>query len=248
MKSKRFKSCSVEACERNAHSDASGIKDYCNAHYKRIRKYGTPKGGFHSADNTGTCSLAECELPALNLGLCSKHYQRQYYNGTTESALGDNRGGPDLFIMQEALKYKGTPCLIWPYYRNANGYGVIASKREGQTTIASRRICELVHGPAPTPEHHAAHLCGKGHLGCVAPEHVRWATSQENSDDTIEHGTNKIKARGEAHLSAKLTEADVRAVRKLLVELTHKQIAARYGVKPETIAAISARKTWAWLE
>lgn len=40
-------------------------------------------------------------------------------------------------------------------------------------------MCELFHGPAPTPEHEASHLCDQNWL-CVMPFHLIWETKKEN--------------------------------------------------------------------
>jgi hypothetical protein len=44
---------------------------------------------------------------------------------------------------------------------------------------AARVMCELVHGPAPTPEHEASHLCTDEWL-CICPDHLAWETRVEN--------------------------------------------------------------------
>lgn len=44
---------------------------------------------------------------------------------------------------------------------------------------AARLMCELFHGPAPTPEHEASHLCDDNWC-CVHPWHLMWETKREN--------------------------------------------------------------------
>jgi hypothetical protein len=61
----------------------------------------------------------------------------------------------------------------------------------GHFERATRVMCKLAHGPAPTPKHHAAHSCGKGHEACINPKHLRWATPRENAADAKLHGTFK---------------------------------------------------------
>ena len=50
---------------------------------------------------------------------------------------------------------------------------------------------------------------------------------------------------GEKHPLAKLTSADVHAIRKS--RGTHRDIARRYGVSESTIYRLKARLSWAWL-
>lgn len=53
--------------------------------------------------------------------------------------------------------------------------------RNGRTVLAHRAVCELYHGPPPTPEHEAGHIClgGENSL-CVNPAHVEWQSPEEN--------------------------------------------------------------------
>lgn len=41
----RFTPCSVPGCNRNAHRDARGSRGWCQMHYFRWRRHGTPTGG-----------------------------------------------------------------------------------------------------------------------------------------------------------------------------------------------------------
>jgi hypothetical protein len=54
------------------------------------------------------------------------------------------------------------------------------------------------------------------------------------------------RAQGEAHGSAKLTESDVRAIRRS--KLTRRALAALYGVSPTNIGLICNRRSWASVE
>lgn len=147
------------------------------------------------------------------------------------------------FIHEVALQHEGNDCLKWPFGRGPAGYGgtVII---DGKKFLVSRYICELVNGPPPTPKHEAAHSCGKGHEGCIAPEHLEWKTHTENMADTILHGTHN---RGERHGCVKLTEAAVREILALKGIETQSKLAARFGVDPSTISYIHAGRRWAWL-
>jgi hypothetical protein len=96
--------------------------------------------------------------------------------------------------METAIAFTGDGCLDWPFAATKAGYAKITIWHR-QEQVA-RRVCEEVHGPPPTPEHHAAHSCGRGHLGCISPAHVRWATPSENLLERRNHGTAPI---GEKH-------------------------------------------------
>jgi hypothetical protein len=38
----RYKKCTVTECNGNAHRDAEGKLNYCNIHYQRHRRHGSP--------------------------------------------------------------------------------------------------------------------------------------------------------------------------------------------------------------
>lgn len=166
---------------------ASGRHAWCKACSMAAKKVW---GGARTA----TCSCDGCEAKPFVKGLCYRHWYR-------DRKYGDPRGGPTearepaRWLAEVALPYSGDECLIWPFARQKDGYPVIS--HEGRAYGAHRRLCELVNGPPPTPQHQAAHGCGKGHLGCITNRHLRWATPAENCADKVIHGTNRPGKGGE---------------------------------------------------
>jgi hypothetical protein len=130
-------------------------------------------------------------------------------------------------------------CLIWPFFRDKHGRGVL--HQEGEH-YAHRLMCKLVKGEPPTPGHGTAHSCGAGHLGCVNPHHLSWKTQAENLGDCAEHGTqpkNRVGARG--HFS----KHEVEQIRRLLETHTHLAIARMYRVTESTISDIARGRYYA---
>jgi hypothetical protein len=146
------------------------------------------------------------------------------------------------FVNEVAMRHTSNDCLTWPYAKNSKGYGSLCV--DGKMVRTHRYVCELLHGAPPTPEHEAAHSCGKGHLGCIAPGHLSWKTRVENMADKLVHGSHN---RGERHNLVKLTEAAVREIISLRGEETQSRLAERFGVAQQTIAHIYAGRNWAWL-
>jgi hypothetical protein len=70
-------------------------------------------------------------------------------------------------------------------------------------------------------------------------ENLRWDTTRNNQLDRIKHGTSN---RGERCATAKLTEAQVRAI--LVDTRLQREIAADYGVRENTISRIKSGKRW----
>ncbi len=190
------------------------------------------------------CSIPDCgKSGKLRRGWCEAHHSRWRRHGDPFA------GGPlsprhqaQRFFRETVLTYEGNECLAWPFWCDENGRGKV--RWDGWDQIVSRLVCEMVKGPPPTPEHQAAHSCGRGHLGCVTKGHVSWKTPVENNADKIAHGTH---TRGEDHSVAKLTEAQVIEIRALRGAKSQRLIAEQFGVTQSQVCQIHTRKSWAWL-
>lgn len=191
------------------------------------------------------CSIPGCGKPVDSWGWCHPHYLRWRRHGDPLAgrSAGTGRGVATRYLNEVVLCHTGDECLIWPFSRNSNGYGQINRSRRPQ--IVSRLVCERLYGPAPTPTHQAAHSCGKGHEGCVSPKHLRWATPVGNQADRLEHGTHN---RGERCGAAKLTDGEVREIRRLKGAMLIREIAEQFGISPGNIGNIFHGRTWAWLK
>lgn len=134
------------------------------------------------------CILEECSRPAnvsgAALGMCRPHYKRYKAHGDPRAGRTPN-GEREDFLRDVVFPFEGSECLFWPFPTISNGYPVLW--RDGGSVYAHRIVCEHRYGPPPTPEHEAAHSCGNGHLGCVHPGHLRWATQIENAADKRLH-------------------------------------------------------------
>lgn len=191
---------------------------------------------------TRTCSIPDCGKPHDARGWCQMHYLRWKRHG---DPLGDGKTSPGdrmRFFTDVVLPYQGDGCLSWPYSRNRAGYGRMTVN--GRSASVCRAVCEAMYGPPPTPNHEAAHSCGKGHEGCVNPRHLRWATSAENKADQVFHGTAPF---GEQNPAARLSDADVFRIRGLRGKMSRPQIAALFGITPHHVTAIQVRRAWAHL-
>lgn len=185
------------------------------------------------------CSIPGCGKAFLAKGFCNAHYKRWQRHG---DPLGGRTpdGEPLAFLEAAVLPSEGDGCLIWPYSKCGKGYARIW--REGKMRCVSRIVCWAERGPPPTPEHEAAHLCGKGHLACCNPKHLVWKTRSENQADRLIHGTH---SRGERSGCSKLTEAEVTEIRASTTPTA--KLATKYRVSQQQILDIKARKSWAWM-
>lgn len=186
-----------------------------------------------------TCEVESCDNPARTRGLCSKHYYRLLKHGDPQRLVKLTNGETLRYFNEVVLLYEGHDCLIWPYSRT-KGYGVMTI--DGHRAYVHREACIKVHGHPPTPNHLAAHNCGNGHQGCCNPTHVYWATNAENQKDRVRDGTYQF---GELNPTAKLTEADVLAIRAMKGEKLQREIADMFGISRENVSAIHRNKSWA---
>lgn len=188
---------------------------------------------------TAKCSIGGCGKQVVSRGWCEGHYKR-WLRHRDPTAGNTSPGEPERFL-RYALTYDGEKCLIWPFARNEGRAAIWAA---GRVQLVSRLVCEDRHGPPPGPAHEAAHGCGRGHDGCVARKHLRWATHIENEADKVAHGT---LAFGERNGSARLTEEDVINIRRLKGTATQQAIADSYRVSRQLISHIHRGKGWTWL-
>lgn len=189
------------------------------------------------------CSIEGCGKGVAKRGWCSPHYQRWRRTGDPRPRVHRTaKGEPLAWLIANAINPQVDGCVIWPFVRDQKGYGLFGAG--GKRYRAHRWACERVNGPAPTLEHQAAHSCGNGHLGCVSGNHLRWATPQENAADRIEHGGYQ---RGATHPHARLTPAQVLAIRRLHGLVGAAEVARLFGVTTGAIYAVWKRENWAWL-
>lgn len=123
------------------------------------------------------------------------------------------------------------------------GYRVIGWYRPaplGRLTVHVHvMVCETFHGPRPAG-HQAAH--GNGDPVDNRAVNLRWATVAGNAADRIRHGT---QLRGVANPRARLTERDVRVIRRAAaLRIRQRAIAERYGISVPTVQAIIYRRNW----
>lgn len=120
-------------------------------------------------------------------------------------------------------------CWNWKGSIAANGYGRVSGK------LAHRLIYQ--HNVGPIPEGlEVQHICNNRR--CCNPKHLKLGTHKENMAFMAVTGSNK----GEKHSGAKLTKADVLAIRKSAESVY--VLAKRYSLHPDYVRLVIKRVTW----
>lgn len=132
---------------------------------------------------------------------------------------------------------KHTECWEWMGQKKF-GYGVIAIERK--SVKATRLMYYFFKGFVPETKL-IMHSCDNP--SCVNPSHLSLGTNQENINDSINKGRS---ARGERTGRAKLTEEQVREIRRTYHNGTAStyELSKVYKIDPSNVFRIINREYW----
>lgn len=143
----------------------------------------------------------------------------------------DKSGGPDA-------------CWEWTRSKKAFGHGRVSLG--GRDLLAHRVAYVLTYGDVPRGTM-ICHACDNP--SCCNPTHLWAGTQGDNVRDCVAKGRNSNgePLRGEEHGRAKVTEDEVREIRRLHREglAGYRVLGKRYGLTAMAIKAIVRRKSWA---
>lgn len=131
-------------------------------------------------------------------------------------------------------------CWEWTAYRNRDGYGQF--RLNGRMEYAHRVAWMLAYGPIQDGMC-VLHKCDN--RLCVNHAHLWEDTQAENVRDMMRKGRRADNS-GERHGRAKLTESDVRLIRKIYAAggTGHREIAEEFGVSYALVGNIVRREIW----
>jgi hypothetical protein len=133
----------------------------------------------------------------------------------------------------------GAPKACWPWTGTLHhrGYGVIGDNRNRQY-LAHRLAYERVHGAIPEGLY-VCHHCDNP--PCVNPDHLFLGTDADNQSDKANKGRS---TQGIKSPNAKLTDADVLAIRALYPRMTQQALADKFHVHQTIVSDIVRRVAW----
>lgn len=141
-------------------------------------------------------------------------------------------------------------CWEWTGARQPTGYGHFGVN--GRTVGAHRFSFELANGPIPAGVY-ICHSCDNP--PCVNPAHLFIGSPTDNVGDMSAKGRARAPgprrpSRGADRWSAKLSEADVIAIRASYAAggISQRAIAERYGVRQSSVSRALAGRRWAAVE
>lgn len=137
-------------------------------------------------------------------------------------------------------------CWEWQASTDRKGYGRIGRGRAGTGWIyAHRASWQLEHGRELSSDELVCHRCDNP--PCVNPAHLFVGSDADNLADMRRKGRGFVPEpqRGEDQHAARITEDDVRTIRRRRAAgETLRSIADDYGYTEAGISRICLRKTW----
>ena len=128
--------CIINGCEELTKTTTCR---FCAKHYTRYFRHGDPSV-LQRAEWRSPCKIDGCFSLSIGRGYCSKHYQRFMRNGdvSTNNSQGEKCRR---FVRETVLPYSGDECLIWPFYRDPDGYAGKIRWNTRDPEAACRVIC-----------------------------------------------------------------------------------------------------------
>jgi hypothetical protein len=138
----------------------------------------------------------------------------------------------------QSIPEPNSGCLLWLGSVNRYGYGYAIDKR--RSVLAHRAAWEQENGPIPG----GLLVCHKCDVrSCINPAHLFLGSAADNAQDMARKGRAPEGAQnGELHGRSKLTDEQVRAIRRDSRPLA--AIAAEHGVSDSLISRIRNRHLW----
>lgn len=192
--------------------------------------------------NEEECLFPQCSLTSACRGYCRKHYEHHRRRGTFSSLRVHRWGLGKTHEERFWSRVDKTPGLG----RDGDCWEWTGTLRGGYPSMSvAGRIKKASHFAFFIVNHHwpngiLRHSCDNPL--CVNIAHLKEGTQQDNINDKV---LRNRQVKGSRHGNAKLTEAAVKAIRKLVEDgASCASVAPLYGVDKTSIQLIVRRKIW----
>jgi hypothetical protein len=141
---------------------------------------------------------------------------------------------------------KTETCWLWTASVSNAGYGQLGDPIRRSMISAHRVAWEVTHGPIPIGQC-VLHKCDV--KVCVNPDHLFLGTKAENTRDCISKGRFKPNKGGEFNRNSKLTNEQVREIKRHPRKRGFRQgLADKFGVSIACINGIRVGANWKHIE
>lgn len=163
---------------------------------------------------TRICAIEGCGKVHAARGLCMRHYENARRSNRLPPKGDRVNPGVKREFAEAAVLYDGDDCLLWPFWRHSEGYGLFKVRQDN--VFAHRFVCEKVHGTPPAERPLACHSCGNA--ACVNPRHLYWGDYSDNLRDAFKHG-RRSRARSSTPPKLELTPKELEAAQRAFSRL-----------------------------
>lgn len=146
-------------------------------------------------------------------------------------------------VFRSMVNFQKDGCWEWLGLKNGQGYGCI----QLISGLKAHRLAFVLFNGVD-PKNLVCHKCDNP--GCVNPDHLFEGSHLDNKRDSVLKNRH-TQPKGELNIKAKLTEADVRAIRAFRGDPsirakrgTYPPMAKKWGVSVVCIFKIIAGETW----
>lgn len=153
-------------------------------------------------------------------------------------------------LMAYSMDDPETGCRVWMRNRKKTQYGLAYGKTQasprktqspGKYWSTHRLMWRVVKGPIPEGKF-VLHKCNNP--PCINIEHLYIGDHNQNMQDKVKANRQSF-SRGELHPLAKITEEDVRVIRKLYaMGIVPRVIAEKYNLTKDGVYQAATRRTW----
>lgn len=234
--------CSVESCNKPA-----AARGWCRPHWNRWHRTGDVQADkpLRKSPETAVqgCVMEGCPGVHYAKRYCHRHYKPWSVSG---DPLGRKPDGPrgllrnrlDSLAGQVQHRDRSECWTDGGFNTNDSGYPMVGRKFIGHLAMEA--------DGRPRPDG-ASQLHSCDNPSCWNPGHLRWGTHAENMADMVARGRSN-PVRGADHRSAKLSEEDVRSIRRRVANGEGQRALGReFRVNASTVNRIVKSTYWTHL-